>query len=216
MLFCARFEKKMSAVSSCCDVRASRLSRSGVSGSVQSSVRPPCVPWRHFAEAQYGYSWTFLPHQVQQRGDRHGYRHCPAPDRASCRHRSDTKNMIDKTKPFAWVFSDRGPKINCVLSSVPAGVTFLSGGQSEEEASMNLNAINNCPLAKPWALTFSYGRALQASALNAWKGELSNEKAATEEFIKRAEVRRVNGITSGTFVPGQAQLGCDSRVLCLL
>lgn len=57
---------------------------------------------------------------------------------------------------------------------------------------MNLNAINNCPLAKPWALTFSYGRALQASALNAWKGELSNEKAATEEFIKRAEVRRVN------------------------
>lgn len=92
----------------------------------------------------------------------------------------------------------------------------MSGGQSEEMASMNLNAINNCPLAKPWALTFSYGRALQASALNAWKGELSNEKAATEEFIKRAEVRRVNGITSGTFVPGQAQLGCDSRVLCLL
>merc|ERR1712025_1378718 len=37
------------------------------------------------------------------------------------------------------------------------GVTFLSGGQSEEEASINLNAINCCPLAKPWALTFSYG-----------------------------------------------------------
>ncbi|CAG00495.1 unnamed protein product [Tetraodon nigroviridis] len=73
------------------------------------------------------------------------------------------------------------------------GVTFLSGGQSEVEASMNLNAINNCPLAKPWALTFSYGRALQASALNAWKGELSNEKAATEEFIKRAEA---NGLAA--------------------
>ncbi|KAG7280207.1 hypothetical protein CRUP_037568, partial [Coryphaenoides rupestris] len=56
-----------------------------------------------------------------------------------------------------------------------------------EEASVNLNAINTCPLAKPWALTFSYGRALQASALNAWRGELDNEKAATEEFIKRAE-----------------------------
>lgn len=65
----------------------------------------------------------------------------------------------------------------------------MSGGQSEEEASVNLNSINNCPLPKPWALTFSYGRALQASALNAWRGELSNEKAATEEFIKRAEVR---------------------------
>uniref|UniRef100_A0A8D3DHI9 Fructose-bisphosphate aldolase n=1 Tax=Scophthalmus maximus TaxID=52904 RepID=A0A8D3DHI9_SCOMX len=72
------------------------------------------------------------------------------------------------------------------------GVTFLSGGQSEEEASVNLNAMNNCPLPRPWALTFSYGRALQASALNAWKGELNNEKAATEEFIKRAEVRTDN------------------------
>lgn len=81
---------------------------------------------------------------------------------------------------------------------------------------MNLNAINNCPLAKPWALTFSYGRALQASALSAWKGELNNEKAATEEFIKRAEVRHVNEIASGTFVPGQAQLERDSCVLCLL
>lgn len=70
-------------------------------------------------------------------------------------------------------------------------MTFLSGGQSEEEASVNLNAINNCPLARPWALTFSYGRALQASALSAWRGELNNEKAATEEFIKRAEVRQI-------------------------
>lgn len=67
-------------------------------------------------------------------------------------------------------------------------MTFLSGGQSEEEASVNLNAINNCPLKKPWALTFSYGRALQASALNAWRGAKENEKAATEEFIKRAVV----------------------------
>lgn len=68
------------------------------------------------------------------------------------------------------------------------GVTFLSGGQSEEEASLNLNAINNCPLPRPWALTFSYGRALQASALNAWRGQQENEGLATEEFLKRAEV----------------------------
>lgn len=72
------------------------------------------------------------------------------------------------------------------LSSL--GVTFLSGGQSEEEASLNLNAINRCPLPRPWALTFSYGRALQASALNAWRGQRDNAEAATEEFIKRAEV----------------------------
>ncbi|XP_069802466.1 fructose-bisphosphate aldolase C isoform X2 [Dendropsophus ebraccatus] len=79
-----------------------------------------------------------------------------------------------------------------VPPAVP-GVTFLSGGQSEEEATINLNAINNCPLARPWALTFSYGRALQASALNAWRGKKENESAATEEFLKRAEA---NGLAA--------------------
>ncbi|NWV20760.1 ALDOC aldolase, partial [Origma solitaria] len=79
-----------------------------------------------------------------------------------------------------------------VPPAVP-GVTFLSGGQSEEEASINLNAINTCPLVRPWALTFSYGRALQASALSAWRGKRDNADAATEEFIKRAEV---NGLAA--------------------
>jgi len=72
-----------------------------------------------------------------------------------------------------------------VPPAVP-GITFLSGGQSEEEASINLNAINKCPLHKPWALTFSYGRALQASALKAWSGKKENLKNAQEEYIKRA------------------------------
>ncbi|MBN3273604.1 ALDOA aldolase, partial [Polyodon spathula] len=72
-----------------------------------------------------------------------------------------------------------------VPPAVP-GITFLSGGQSEEDASINLNAINQCPLPKPWALTFSYGRALQASALKAWGGKKENAKAAQEEYIKRA------------------------------
>lgn len=72
-----------------------------------------------------------------------------------------------------------------VPPAVP-GITFLSGGQSEEEASVNLNAINRCPLHRPWALTFSYGRALQASALKAWGGKKENTKAAQEEYIKRA------------------------------
>lgn len=74
------------------------------------------------------------------------------------------------------------------ITPLSAGVTFLSGGQSEEEASINLNAINTCPLVRPWALTFSYGRALQASALSAWRGQRDNATAATEEFVKRAEV----------------------------
>lgn len=67
------------------------------------------------------------------------------------------------------------------------GVTFLSGGQSEEDATVHLNAINQVPLCKPWALTFSYGRALQASVLAAWKGKPENVKAAQDELLKRAE-----------------------------
>ncbi|CAJ0965760.1 unnamed protein product [Ranitomeya imitator] len=67
-----------------------------------------------------------------------------------------------------------------------SGITFLSGGQSEEEATVHLNAINKCPLHKPWPLTFSYGRALQASALKAWGGKKENVKNAQEEYTKRA------------------------------
>merc|ERR1712212_1132131 len=67
------------------------------------------------------------------------------------------------------------------------GITFLSGGQSEEEASINLDAINKFHGRKPWALSFSYGRALQASVLAAWKGLDDNEADAKAEFLKRAK-----------------------------
>lgn len=60
---------------------------------------------------------------------------------------------------------------------------------SEEDATLNLNAINLCPLPKPWKLSFSYGRALQASALAAWGGKAANKKATQEAFMKRAVVR---------------------------
>lgn len=78
----------------------------------------------------------------------------------------------------------------CLCILLPQGVTFLSGGQSEAEATINLNAINQCALHRPWALTFSFGRALQASALKAWGGKKENGKACQEEYIKRALVRR--------------------------
>ncbi|KAK6642156.1 aldolase [Polyplax serrata] len=74
--------------------------------------------------------------------------------------------------------------------SVP-GITFLSGGQSEEEASVHLDAINRYPGKKPWALTFSYGRALQASVLRAWGGKDENVKNAQEQLAKRA---KANGL----------------------
>lgn len=72
-----------------------------------------------------------------------------------------------------------------VPPAVP-GVVFLSGGQSELDATLNLNAINACPGKKPWALTFSYGRALQASVLSTWAGKPENMKKAGEAFVKRA------------------------------
>jgi len=65
---------------------------------------------------------------------------------------------------------------------------FLSGGQTEEEASVNLDAINKYNGKKPWALSFSYGRALQASVLKAWKGKKENVKTAQDELLKRALV----------------------------
>jgi len=73
-----------------------------------------------------------------------------------------------------------------VPPAVP-GITFLSGGQSEEEASVNLDAINKIEGKKPWALTFSYGRALQASVLRAWGASDANVAAAQAELLKRAK-----------------------------
>ncbi|KAI8441959.1 hypothetical protein MSG28_005630 [Choristoneura fumiferana] len=81
--------------------------------------------------------------------------------------------------------------VTALLRTVPAavpGVTFLSGGQSEEEASVNLNAINTVDLKRPWALTFSYGRALQASVLRAWAGKTENVLPGQQELLKRAKV----------------------------
>jgi fructose-bisphosphate aldolase class I len=73
------------------------------------------------------------------------------------------------------------------------GITFLSGGMSEEEASLSLNAINLAPGPKPWSLTFSYGRALQQSVLLAWKGEDANVANAQTVLIARA---KANGLAN--------------------
>lgn len=86
--------------------------------------------------------------------------------------------------------------VTALLRTVPpalGGVVFLSGGQSEEEATVNLNAINKVEGRIPWTLTFSYGRALQASVLDTWKGEDCNVQAAQEALLKRATA---NGLAS--------------------
>ena len=79
------------------------------------------------------------------------------------------------------------------------GITFLSGGQSEEVATEHLNAMN-AQGPHPWELSFSYGRALQASALQAWQGKPENVPAAQAAFLHRA---RMNGLARrGTYQPG--------------
>jgi len=72
-----------------------------------------------------------------------------------------------------------------VPPAVP-GIVFLSGGQSEEEATQNLQAINAFPGPKPWNLSFSYGRALQKTALDVWSGKKENVPAAQAAWSKRA------------------------------
>jgi len=80
--------------------------------------------------------------------------------------------------------------VTALRRTVPAavpGITFLSGGQSEEEATMNLNAINAVDTIRPWSCTFSFGRALQKSVLMAWQGKEENVKAAQEALMVRAK-----------------------------
>ncbi len=78
----------------------------------------------------------------------------------------------------------------CLKRTVPAevpGIAFLSGGQSDEEASAHLNAINQYP-ELPWAVTFSYGRALQQQAMKTWCGKAENLAAGQAAIAKRAQM----------------------------
>jgi fructose-bisphosphate aldolase class I len=77
--------------------------------------------------------------------------------------------------------------IRCMARYVPAavpGIVFLSGGQSAEDATDHLNAVNKMG-PHPWQVSFSYGRALQAPVLAAWKGQEYNLAAAQKTFLKR-------------------------------
>lgn len=108
-------------------------------------------------------------------------------------------NMVTAGQSCAQKYSPEENARATVLAlsrTVPAavpGITFLSGGQSEEDSTINLNAINTFPGRKPWALTFSFGRALQASVLKAWQGKDQNVKAAQDQLIARA---KANGLAA--------------------
>ena len=80
---------------------------------------------------------------------------------------------------------------DCVPTAVP-GIAFLSGGQSDEEATAHLDAINKLG-ELPWRVTFSYGRALQATPQKTWSGKAENTTAAQRAFNHRA---RMNGLAT--------------------
>jgi fructose-bisphosphate aldolase, class I len=80
--------------------------------------------------------------------------------------------------------------VNCFRRVVPAavpGIVFLSGGQSDEEATANLDAINKLG-PHPWQMSFSYGRALQHAALTTWQGDDANAGAGQKAFLHRAHM----------------------------
>lgn len=99
-----------------------------------------------------------------------------------CEKRAGVSEVAEKT-------------VKCFRAAVPAalpGIVFLSGGQSDEEATANLNAMNaEYKSVLPWALSFSYGRALQAAPLKAWGGKPENVPAAQQAFAHRA---KMNGL----------------------
>jgi fructose-bisphosphate aldolase class I len=91
--------------------------------------------------------------------------------------------------------------LECYYKHVPAavpGIVFLSGGQSDEDATANLNAMN-AKGPHPWQLSFSYGRALQAPAIKAWGGKDENVEAAQRAYYHRA---KMNGAArTGSYAP---------------
>ncbi|KHN43919.1 Uridine kinase-like protein 4 [Glycine soja] len=93
--------------------------------------------------------------------------------------------------------------VQALRRTVPAavpGVVFLSGGQSEEEATLNLNAMNKSEVLKPWTLSFSFGRALQQSTLKTWGGKKENVAKAQEAFLARCKAN--SDATLGKYVGG--------------
>jgi len=94
---------------------------------------------------------------------------------ADCSKRASPEKVADMTLKL---LTRRVPP------AVP-GIMFLSGGQSELEATLNLNAMNQSP--NPWHVSFSYARALQNTVLKTWQGQESNVKAAQEALMRRAK-----------------------------
>ncbi|MXY46152.1 MAG: fructose-bisphosphate aldolase class I [Chloroflexi bacterium] len=98
--------------------------------------------------------------------------------------------------------------LDCLMREVPAavpGIVFLSGGQSDDEATENLDAINRAAdgMNAPWELSFSYGRGLQAAPLQAWGGSAANTEAAQQEYYRRAML--TSAARQGKYTPDRGR-----------
>ncbi len=125
-------------------------------------------------------------------------------------HRVNLEGMV--LKPNMVISGNRCPRqagvdevaqatVRCLKRTVPAavpGIVFLSGGQTPQQATAHLNAMNALG-DLPWELSFSYGRALQDEALKAWGGNPANVAAGQKAFAQRA--RLVSAARSGTYSP---------------
>jgi fructose-bisphosphate aldolase class I len=103
--------------------------------------------------------------------------------------------------------------LRCFRRHVPVavpGIVFLSGGQEERVATVHLNAINRLPGHKPWTITFSYGRALQDPALEAWHGLDENLKAGQQALYHRAQCNGAASIGTYTDEMEGEPVGADS------
>ncbi len=94
----------------------------------------------------------------------------------NCQEKAGVKEVADRTIAVL---------LDCVPATVP-GVMFLSGGQSEIDATKHLNEMNKRKNDLPWSLSYSYGRALQESALKVWNGDNNNNSKAQEKLLVRA------------------------------
>ncbi|RZR80126.1 hypothetical protein BHM03_00006054, partial [Ensete ventricosum] len=96
-----------------------------------------------------------------------------------------------------------------VPPAVP-GIVFLSGGQSEEEATLNLNAMNKLGVLKPWTLSFSFGRALQQSTIKKWSGKKENVPSAQAAFLARCKAN--SEATLGKYAGGSADAAASESL----
>ena len=111
--------------------------------------------------------------------------------RAQAQHGDLRQEVREAGEPPGGRRAHRQGAEGCVPPAVP-GIAFLSGGQSDEDATAHLALMNQLgPL--PWKLSFSYGRALQAAPLKAWGGKSENVAAGQRAFAHRA---RMNGLAS--------------------